>query len=313
MKTKAFTLIELLVVIAIIAILAAILFPVFAQAKLAAKKTAGTSNSKQVALALVMYSNDYDDMAPTAFVCWPALNGGQANWSGCGPGQASVPFEYQLSPYTKSGPDLWAAPGDTYSVSAMSQPNITPPWNGVGGNGLGWMFDGAYNAPHARARSYRYVGSIRTQEQENKNGAANGPSDPNTGLSGWAANPISLTAPSDPANTLSIIETWQVSNPSPYGSPWGAQFQSCDTFQLAGRKYVTTGLPTGGDALPSVSGSDDCMSGPDPINRPPSPGYGGIGNYCFTDGHAKALTFGAVRHNDFAMFKIQKPTQTFNP
>lgn len=59
--TRAFTLIELLVVIAIIAILAAILFPVFAQAKLAAKKSASLSNIKQITLANIMYENDYDD------------------------------------------------------------------------------------------------------------------------------------------------------------------------------------------------------------------------------------------------------------
>src|SRR5579859_8136114 len=61
MQRKAFTLIELLVVIAIIAILAAILFPVFAQAKEAAKKTSCLSNQKQIALAWPMYANDYDD------------------------------------------------------------------------------------------------------------------------------------------------------------------------------------------------------------------------------------------------------------
>ena len=58
---KAFTLIELLVVIAIIAILAAILFPVFSQARMAAKRISNTSNLKQIALATVMYSTDYDN------------------------------------------------------------------------------------------------------------------------------------------------------------------------------------------------------------------------------------------------------------
>ena len=61
---KAFTLIELLVVIAIIAILAAILFPVFAQAKAAAKKTAALSNQKQIGLGILLYTGDYDDMYP---------------------------------------------------------------------------------------------------------------------------------------------------------------------------------------------------------------------------------------------------------
>lgn len=60
-KNRAFTLIELLVVIAIIAILAAILFPVFAQAKLAAKATASLSNLKQIGTGNQLYYNDFDD------------------------------------------------------------------------------------------------------------------------------------------------------------------------------------------------------------------------------------------------------------
>ena len=62
MHKRAFTLIELLVVIAIIAILAAILFPVFAQAKGAAKTAARISNQKQLGLSLHMYAADADDM-----------------------------------------------------------------------------------------------------------------------------------------------------------------------------------------------------------------------------------------------------------
>jgi len=61
---KGFTLIELLVVIAIIAILAAILFPVFARARAAARKTTGISNLKQIGLGTMMYVQDYDERFP---------------------------------------------------------------------------------------------------------------------------------------------------------------------------------------------------------------------------------------------------------
>jgi len=71
---KAFTLIELLVVIAIIAILAAILFPVFAQAKEAAKKTATLSNAKQMGTATAVYTTDSDDTFPLSMSFNSAAN-----------------------------------------------------------------------------------------------------------------------------------------------------------------------------------------------------------------------------------------------
>jgi prepilin-type N-terminal cleavage/methylation domain-containing protein len=79
MKTdnRAFTLIELLVVIAIIAILAAILFPVFAQARAAARKTVCMSNMKEIMLGTRMYMDDYDGHFPRI----QASNGQPNGWT----------------------------------------------------------------------------------------------------------------------------------------------------------------------------------------------------------------------------------------
>ena len=65
-RNKGFTLIELLVVIAIIAILAAILFPVFAKAREKARQASCASNEKQLGLAIIQYVQDYDETFPAA-------------------------------------------------------------------------------------------------------------------------------------------------------------------------------------------------------------------------------------------------------
>lgn len=81
MTRRAFTLIELLVVIAIIAILAAILFPVFARAKEAAKKTTCTSNMRQFGTAWMLYLNDWDDRMPDRRDLKLTAEGGFRPWT----------------------------------------------------------------------------------------------------------------------------------------------------------------------------------------------------------------------------------------
>lgn len=100
MDKRAFTLIELLIVIAIIAILAAILFPVFAQAREKARTTVCVSNTHQIGLALAMYRSDYDQV--------------NCRYRFCDPSYANDPLCLNLaSPTTYTGPlETWWAPYD---------------------------------------------------------------------------------------------------------------------------------------------------------------------------------------------------------
>ena len=93
-RNRAFTLIELLVVIAIIAILAAILFPVFARARENARRASCQSNLKQIGLGIMQYTQDYDETMPLATF----------GTSSFGPSQAGVSWKWMdaIYPYVKS-------------------------------------------------------------------------------------------------------------------------------------------------------------------------------------------------------------------
>ena len=111
---RAFTLIELLVVIAIIAILAAILFPVFSQAKEAAKKTADLSNARQIGLANKLYLADYDDTMPIFYAYHTTPPAGRAGHKGT---------EVLLLPYSKNQ-DMFRSPLDSGGPYISQDPGI---------------------------------------------------------------------------------------------------------------------------------------------------------------------------------------------
>lgn len=130
---RAFTLIELLVVIAIIAILAAILFPVFAQAKLAAKKIAGLSQVKQIGTAVHIYLADYDDvLMPYRWgsSSGPTINTNYLKWQAAGDPRAAtwdtqgattkktIFFSDMLQVYIKND-QIWNSPGNPNAWSVF--------------------------------------------------------------------------------------------------------------------------------------------------------------------------------------------------
>ncbi len=113
-ERKAFTLIELLVVIAIIAILAAILFPVFARARENARRASCLSNTKQLGLAALQYSQDYDEKLPSSYL----------------PGSSASTWNLQLQPYIKSYQVFYCPSDSTHSsTGTFSNSNISYGWN----------------------------------------------------------------------------------------------------------------------------------------------------------------------------------------
>jgi prepilin-type N-terminal cleavage/methylation domain-containing protein/prepilin-type processing-associated H-X9-DG protein len=134
MRRRGFTLIELLVVIAIIAILAAILFPVFAQAREKARGASCLSNTKQIALGFAQYVQDYDEMMPRDYF---------GDWSPCCAARGGHwPWAKVLIPYVKN-------------KGIYSCPSSKASWDSLAG-AYGAGFD--YEFPSVIAYGYNNLG-----------------------------------------------------------------------------------------------------------------------------------------------------------
>ena len=174
-KQKGFTLIELLVVIAIIAILAAILFPVFQKVRENARRASCTSNLKQLSIAVVQYQQDFDEIMPGSAV--NAALGGWIYFTGFTLFPSPTPTAFDptqgsIYPYVKSKgvyicPDESSNQGNSYSIngpicgqalSQFTQPSATVLFNeeadgfaNNGGSDDGYFSPGTFgNVPTLR-------------------------------------------------------------------------------------------------------------------------------------------------------------------
>ena len=147
-KNSGFTLIELLVVIAIIAILAAILFPVFARARENARRSSCQSNLKQIGLGILQYVQDYDEILP------PSQNDGL--WK-------SVPWHVLVQPYVKSY-QLFKCPSNVSTGAVNNTTGHTA--DGVPADGVAISYEtngGNYAGDFNGRRPFLWYGALTPQ------------------------------------------------------------------------------------------------------------------------------------------------------
>jgi prepilin-type N-terminal cleavage/methylation domain-containing protein/prepilin-type processing-associated H-X9-DG protein len=260
-KQFGFTLIELLVVIAIIAILAAILFPVFAQARAKARQAACINNEKQMGNALMMYATDYDGGYPTwnetVFVqgaCGkPAL--GNIPCSAAPVETPAVTWDAKLVPYVKNGD-----PGGLYSAT----PNAGGVWHCPSaeedtqfrsyGVGYGYAYDFNPNSPWG----FRYWNESDFQNTASTifvgdSGPAPGAKQPtstgdNSGNSGLLNNPYYFSGYAEHYHLTARLSA-ALDRERPYRHNDGANYVFCDGHA----KWLKAEIPFPHPAPPSTT------------------------------------------------------------
>ena len=265
MIRKAFTLIELLVVIAIIAILAAILFPVFAQAKEAAKKTVCLSNLKELGLAFQLYGGDNDDNFPAPITNFGAKGSTAAapvippTWSTGDPNNTTKYVDAGgIYPYVKQRNN-----GGAQNMYGCPDATPTPPGSKVGysnGPGQNYVMNqylqpgwGGYYHPTPSAGATAFIKAA---------------DDPATGQFA----PFSPTNAGSPADTILLFEAAQEKSP---GNPYDGSVNRYGTPFYQGFGGACTSY------LNDKYGNVPCLAPGDYHNE--------FSNFAFLDGHSKSM------------------------
>jgi prepilin-type N-terminal cleavage/methylation domain-containing protein/prepilin-type processing-associated H-X9-DG protein len=253
-QKRAFTLIELLVVIAIIAILAAILFPVFAQAREKARQTSCLSNMKQLGLATLMYVQDYDETTPIGRT-WSTNPAG-----GFQPGWANV-----IEPYMKNI-GILRCPSDSGVDGNNAPSGGLGPWISYAANALCGGYAGVTDNTNIGAFGCGMPWASRTE----------------TG--------VTLAAFSRPADTILIGEKHSTDCAATLTPGWNLNRPLFHPTSMFLWDPVNTGDFYGwiGGNIPNGTRSRTAAY-PNSVNGGVSAKHAGMANFVFSDGHAKAF------------------------
>lgn len=248
-RRSAFTLIELLVVIAIIAILAAILFPVFAQAREKARAISCLSNTKQLGLAVLMYVQDYDEVYPTGL---------QNAWY-------ADTWEYITQPYIKNV-NILRCPDDPLGTPPAGYEPWAGPRLSYGANGYS-RWDSGPSAWELHGLMGLAQTWIATETQAD---AA-------------VTFPAATIMIADKPNEFDA----QFSDPVGNLYEFGPGCLIAALAQSAGWEFYTgpDEIPNGALPVPNTGFQYD----PHGPNGSVSPIHTGLANFCLADGHSKAM------------------------